>query len=76
MISLAGGAVGFLISIMLLSMIARSTIGGYLPPFKLLDPQVAIACALAAALIGVVSSFVPAWAASHISIVRALRSAD
>ena len=40
------------------------------------DPTVATACILVALVIGVFSSFVPAWGASRTPIVEALRSTD
>ena len=40
------------------------------------DPSVAGACVLVAVVIGLISSFVPAWGASRTPIVEALRSTD
>jgi len=75
-ISIAGGAIGYLISTLLLRVVQRSPIGGFLPALKAIDPVIATVCVLLAALIGLLSSLVPALGASRASIVEALRSAD
>ncbi|MGA2134672.1 MAG: FtsX-like permease family protein [Bryobacteraceae bacterium] len=75
-ISIAGGAIGFLLSTFLTSGIRKSPAGFFLPPIQPFDPSVAAACILVAATIGLLSSFVPAWGASRTSIVEALRSTD
>jgi putative ABC transport system permease protein len=75
-ISVAGGLIGFLISIFLLRGIARSPFGGFIPPVSPFDPVNAAACVLTAAAVGLASAFVPAWGASRRPIVEALRSTD
>ncbi len=76
LISLAGGLVGFSISTLLMRGVAKSPFGGFLPPLPLFEPGVAATCLMAAAVIGVISSLVPAWGASRTPIVEALRSTD
>jgi putative ABC transport system permease protein len=75
-ISIAGGMVGYAISVVLMRGIAKSPFGGFLPPLKMFEPSVALACVFTAGLIGFVSSLVPALGASRVSIVEALRSTD
>ena len=74
-ISLLGGTIGFLISTVLASGVSRSA-GGFLPPIPPFQPAVAAACILTAAVIGLVSSLVPAAGAARTPIVDALRSTD
>jgi putative ABC transport system permease protein len=75
-ISIAGGLIGFLISTALIQAMVRSPFGGFLPPISLFDPTTAIACIAAALIIGLASSIVPAFGASRLSIIEALRSTD
>jgi putative ABC transport system permease protein len=75
-ISVAGGAIGFLLSTFLTSGVKKSPAGFFMPPINPFDPSVALACILVAAGIGLISSFVPAWGASRTPIVEALRSTD
>ncbi len=75
-ISLAGGAIGFLLSTFLVAGAQKSPAGMFLPPIPPFQPPVAAACILTAAAIGLVSSLVPALAASRTPIVQALRSTD
>jgi putative ABC transport system permease protein len=75
-ISVAGGMIGFLISTMLIRGMVNSPFGGFLPPIPLFDPSVVSACVGAALVIGLASSLVPAFGASRIPIVTALRSTD
>ena len=75
-ISVAGGAVGFLISSILMRGIAKSPFGGFLPPLPLFEPGVALTCLAAAEVIGMISSLAPALGASRTPIVQALRSTD
>ncbi|MDR3699518.1 MAG: FtsX-like permease family protein [Candidatus Sulfopaludibacter sp.] len=75
-ISVAGGLIGYLISVLLMKGVADSPFGGFLPDFHLFDIPVALTCIGAAAAIGVLSSLVPALGASRISIIDALRSTD
>lgn len=76
LISLGGGAIGFLISSFLMRGISKSPFGGFLPPLPLFEPGVALTCLATAAVIGMMSSMMPAWGASRLSIVQALRSTD
>ena len=75
-ISLAGGLIGFLLSMVLTSGISKSPVGGFLPPVPTFQPAVALTCVFVAAVIGFMSSLVPAMNASRTSIVEALRSTD
>jgi putative ABC transport system permease protein len=75
-ISIAGGAVGYLISTVLLKGVQRSPMGGFLPSLRVVDPLIAAVCILLAASIGLVSSLVPALGASRATIVEALRTTD
>jgi putative ABC transport system permease protein len=75
-ISMAGGTIGFLISIFLLRAIAKSPFGGFIPPVGAFDPVNFAACVFTAAAVGLASAFVPAWGASRRPIVEALRSTD
>ena len=75
-ISVAGGAIGFLLSTFLTGSIKKSPAGFFLPPIKTFDPGVASVCVLVALSIGLISSFIPAWNASRTTIVEALRSTD
>jgi putative ABC transport system permease protein len=75
-ISLLGGAVGFLLSTLLVGGVKRSPAGLFLPPLSPFEPPVAAACILTACAIGFVSSLVPALGASRTPIVDALRSSD
>jgi putative ABC transport system permease protein len=76
LISVAGGALGYLIAGGLITGIRRSPYGGMLPAIDAFAPSVALTCILAAAAIGAISSLAPALAASRTSIVNALRSSD
>jgi putative ABC transport system permease protein len=76
LISFAGGSIGFLLSVVLISGITKSPFASFLPPFSAFDPVVAVVCIATAIGIGVLSSFVPAWGAAGTSIVNALRSTD
>jgi putative ABC transport system permease protein len=75
-ISMAGGIIGYLISTLLMQGVAKSPFGGFLPAIHVFDPSVALVCVLAAGIIGVMSSLVPALNASRTTIVEALRSTD
>ena len=75
-ISIAGGAMGFLLSTFLVRRRPTSPAGMFLPPIQPFDPSVASACILVALGIGFISSFIPAWNASRTNIVEALRSTD
>jgi putative ABC transport system permease protein len=75
-ISIAGGAIGFLLSTFLTGGIQKGPAGFFLPPIRPFDPGVAGVCVLVAAGIGLMSAFLPAWGASRTPIVEALRSSD
>ena len=75
-ISIAGGVIGYLISMLLLQAVLNSPFGGYMPFMPLFQATVAITCVISAAAIGMVSSFVPARSAARTTIVEALRSTD
>jgi putative ABC transport system permease protein len=75
-ISIAGGAIGYLISTLLMRDVAKSPFGSYMPSLHAFEMPVAMACIFTAAAIGVMSSLLPAMNASRISIVEALRSTD
>jgi putative ABC transport system permease protein len=75
-ISLAGGAIGFALSVFLTGGVRKSPAGAFLPSVKAADPTVAAVCILTAVAIGLISSFAPAWGAARTNIVEALRSTD
>jgi putative ABC transport system permease protein len=75
-ISVAGGLIGYLISSFLMAGISNSPFGGFLPAMRFFEPEVALTCVTIAAVIGLLSSLVPAVGASRASIVQALRSTD
>ena len=75
-ISLLGGTIGYLISIVLTAGVAKSPAGGFLPPIPPFQPAVAVVCIVTAGVIGLISSLVPAMGASRTNIVDALRSTD
>ena len=76
LISVAGGALGYLISMGLTIGIGKSPYGGMLPHIPPFQIPVALACICTAGVIGLVSSLVPALGASRTPIVDALRSTD
>jgi putative ABC transport system permease protein len=75
-IAMAGGAIGYAISTLLLRGVLKSPMGGYLPAVPVFSPGIAVACVSIAAAIGLLSSLIPALGASRVSIVEALRSTD
>jgi len=75
-ISIAGGTIGYLLSTLLMRMVAKSPFGGFLPAFQPFELPVAVVCVLTAGAIGMMSSLAPAMSASRTSIVQALRSTD
>ncbi len=75
-ISLAGGGIGFLLSMLLMRSASNSPFGGFIPPLGSVTPVMALACVLTAVSVGLLSSLIPAWNASRTPIVEALRSTD
>lgn len=75
-ISMAGGMVGYSISMLLMLAVLKSPFGGFLPGFQVFQPMVLLTCILIAGAIGLLSSLMPAMGASRAPIVEALRSAD
>jgi len=75
-IAVAGGALGYLLGSVLCIGMHYSPV--MFPQIKTLaiGPFVTAVCLSVAFIIGLASSFVPAWNASRISIVEALRSTD
>ena len=75
-ISLIGGVVGIVLAMGLAH--AVRSMPAFIQQLKTLTiaPPVALLCLAIAALIGLVSAFVPAYNASRISIIEALRSTD
>jgi len=75
-ISLVGGALGLILASLLAGVVRQSP--AFIQQLKTLTivPPVAVLCLVIAALIGLVSALVPAYRASRISIVEALRSTD
>src|SRR5436190_4788499 len=75
-IATIGGALGILLA----SFLCRVVRAG--PAFSddlkhlSIQPPVALTCLIVAATIGLISAFIPAWNASRISIVEALRSTE
>ena len=57
-------------------MVRNSPGGDFMPALRTLSitPDVGLACLAGALVIGLLSSFVPAWNASRTSILEALRS--
>ena len=77
-IAAAGGVLGLALASVLAFGVQHIPGVGFFPQFKNLTivPPVAGLCLVLAALIGLVSAFVPAFSASRISIVEALRSSE
>ena len=77
-IATAGGVVGLFLASALAFGVRNMPGVNFFPQFKYLTivPPVAALCLLLAATIGLASAFVPAFAASRISIVDALRSTE
>jgi putative ABC transport system permease protein len=75
-VSLLGGALGVLFASGMTGVVRRGP--AFLDQLKTLSlsPEVAVICLGIAAAIGVISAFVPAYQASRISILEALRSTD
>ncbi|HTS50183.1 MAG TPA: FtsX-like permease family protein [Bryobacteraceae bacterium] len=76
-ICLAGGALGCLLAAGLCAAVSHSPGADMMPAMHNLavTPPVALVCLAGALLIGLVSSFVPAWSASRTSILDSLRYA-
>jgi putative ABC transport system permease protein len=75
-IAILGGAVGVALASALCGVVRSG------PAFSddlrhlTIQPPVVLACLVVAAVIGLISAFVPAWNASRTSIVEALRSTE
>ena len=74
-ISAIGGALGCLLAAVMCYMVAHSPGSMFIPALKTLgvSPLVGVLSVGAAMLIGLFSSFVPAWSASRTSILEALK---
>ena len=57
-IAVAGGAIGFLISMVLTSLLRKGPAGFFLPPMKTYDPAIAAACIVVAFAIGLLSCLI------------------
>src|SRR6266481_3666378 len=73
-ISLVGGAIGCLLAAGMCSVVSRGPGGDFMPALRNLavTPLVGAICLSAALLIGLLSSFIPAWNASRTSIIDSL----
>lgn len=76
-ISLIGGAIGCLLAAGMCSMVSHGPSANFIGALRTLSitPLVGLACLAAALLIGVGSSFLPAWGASRTTILDSLRYA-
>ncbi len=75
-LALAGGLIGYFISTVMTAGLANSPAGMFLPAVSPYNPTVAGICLASAVIVGLISSLVPALAASRTPIVDALRSTD
>jgi putative ABC transport system permease protein len=73
-ISVVGGAIGCLLAAGMCAVVSRGPGGDFMPALRNLavTPAVGAICLSAALLIGLFSSFIPAWNASRTSILDAL----
>ena len=76
MISLFGGALGCGLAILLCAGLRNAPIPSEQLKSLSIGPGLTVLLLFVAVLIGVFSSLVPAWGASRVSIVEALRSTD
>jgi putative ABC transport system permease protein len=76
-ISLAGGVIGCFLAAAMCSALAHSPGAGMMPALQniAITPPVGLICLSGALLIGLVSSFIPAWSASRTPILDSLRYA-
>jgi putative ABC transport system permease protein len=74
LISLVGGAIGCVLAAGMCSLVSHGPGGDFMPALRNLavTPAVGLICLSAALLIGLVSSFIPAWNASRTPIVESL----
>ena len=74
LISLVGGAIGCLLAAGMCSVVSKGPGGDFMPALRNLavTPPVGAICLCAALLIGLLSSFIPAWKASRTSIIESL----
>jgi putative ABC transport system permease protein len=75
-ISIGGGLIGYLLSAVLMRGVVHSPIGGFLPTLPFIEFGVGAACIATAGFVGMISAMVPAFGASRLSIVEALRTTD
>jgi putative ABC transport system permease protein len=75
-IALAGGTLGYILGAVLCMFMRHAPVMFSQIKTLTLGPFVTAVCFSVALLIGLCSSFVPAWKASQTSIVEALRSTD
>ena len=76
-ISLAGGVLGLLLASLMANVVRHAPVAFFVQLKNLtIVPPVAVLCVTLAGLIGLVSAFLPAFQASRISIVDALRSTE
>lgn len=73
-IALAGGAIGCLLAAGMCSVVSHGPGGDFMPALRNLavTPAVGAICLCAALLVGLLSSFIPAWNAARTSIVESL----
>jgi putative ABC transport system permease protein len=74
LISLIGGAIGCLLAAGMCSVVSKGPGGDFMPALRNLavTPSVGAVCLSAALMVGLLSSFIPAWNASRTSIVDSL----
>jgi len=74
-ISLVGGAIGCILAAGMCSLVSHSPGGNFFPALKTLgiSPVIGLICLGVALLIGIASSFLPAWGASRTTILDSLR---
>lgn len=76
LISLAGAVAGYVLAALLCGLIRQGPAFSSQIRTLTVQPQVALVMALAAVAIAIVSSAAPAWSASRINILTAIRTAD
>jgi putative ABC transport system permease protein len=76
MISVAGGVLGLVLAQMLCRVIRHGPAMFDQIKYLGITPVVGLACLMVAAVVGLLSSLIPAWGAARISIVQAIRSSN